>query len=143
MRNLSHKKSRNRYYHLGLFGQKKEVKQKVPPPPSIKPVQTPPLGKPVDLHSRPLDLTPGGKLEHVREPAPRDLPSFPVDTTKKPEPLPRLAKDTTVKDFVTTSQPSRPFTNKMIDEIEPLPAFEDEDDFKSTPFMPRYPFSSL
>jgi len=124
---------------LNLFKQKKEVRAK-PPIPSIKPIpptQTFPQHQNIPKYNmppKPLDLTPGSK-PLVTEPknVPGDLPSFPVDTDKIKEPikteereLPRFEKDSTVKDFVTSSEPSKPFLHKIPQEFEPLPSFEEE-----------------
>jgi len=133
---------------LNLFKQKKEVQANKSPIPSVKPLQPiqtfrqPPAQAPQYNFPKPLDLTPGNRLQSEPKTMPPDLPSFPVNTTKIKEPaekepeLPRFEKDSVVKDFVS-SQPSKPFLHKMPKEFEPLPPFEKEESFETKPLFRR------
>lgn len=118
---------------MSLFKQKKEVKKQ-----SSRPMQLLQPLQPIIPKPRPMELIPGQK---PIERTPNNLPAFPVDTNKfrETKELPRFEKDynmnNTIKDFVSTAQPSKPFS-RFPNEPD-LPAFEDpwEEPFKSRPLF--------
>ncbi len=145
---------------LDLFKQKKDTKQKLSPIPSLKPIDksTSSSGSfptKTDYEypkSKPLELNPGKKPQANQQYSsyspdtqsgsiPNELPSFPeekgvYENKSEEKNLPRFENDNTIKDFVSTAQPSKPFVNKP--NFEPgfeLPTFEDKDSFRSRPLF--------